>query len=97
MRKRRKQKVNPLIIERQDVIEEVRFGSAKMIRLSRVKYEGNDYTFVDLREFWRGYDDEGNDVFYPSSRGLQLKERDFVKFIDSYSARTEHRVRREVH
>ena len=32
----------------------------KPVRLSRVKGEGSDLMFVDLRVFLRGYDDEGD-------------------------------------
>ena len=83
-RTRRKPKLNPLVIERQDVIQEIRTASPEMVRLSRVKYEGNDYTFVDIRRFWRGYDDDGHEVFYPSAKGLQMKEEDFVSLIEPY-------------
>jgi hypothetical protein len=93
----RKPKVDRLSIERQEVIQEVWHGSSETIRLSRVKYEGNDYTFVDIRRFWRGFDDDGNEVFYPSTKGLQLKEGDFLKLIESYLVRAQEPLARTDH
>ena len=84
--KSRKPKMNPLVIEKQEVIGEVRITSPEMVRISRVKYEGNDYHFVDIRRFWRGYDEEGNEVFHPSPKGLQLKEQDFRRLVEPYLA-----------
>lgn len=91
----RKPKLNPLVIERQDVVQEVRITSPELIRLSRVKYEGNDYTFVDIRRLWRAYDEDSNEVFHPSPQGLQLKGRDFLKLIESYLAHAEQPLDRE--
>jgi hypothetical protein len=77
-------KLNPLVIERQEVIAEVRMNSTEMVRISRVKYEGNHYTFVDLRRFWRGFDNNDNEIFHPSQKGLQLKEEDFLALVMPY-------------
>ena len=71
----KKKKINPLVIERQDVVAEVRINGAEMIRLSRVKYEGNDYTFVDMRRFWRAYDDEGEESFTLPRRACSSRRR----------------------
>jgi hypothetical protein len=93
--KKAKKKLNPLVIERQEVISEVRISSPEMIRVSRVKYEANDYHFVDIRRFWRGYDDDGNEVFHPSAKGLQLKEQDFLKLLEPYLAEMGKSLRRD--
>jgi hypothetical protein len=93
--KRRKPKINPLVIERQQVISEVRVSSPEMIRVSRVKYEGNEYHFVDIRRFWRGYDDDGEEVFHPSAKGLQLKEQDFPKLVEPYLMEVGKSLRRD--
>ena len=93
--KRKKPKVNPLAIERQEVISEVRISSPEMIRVSRLKYEGNEYHFVDIRRFWRGYDDAGEEVFHPSAKGLQLKEQDFLKLLEPYLVEMGKSLRRD--
>jgi hypothetical protein len=49
------------------------------VRLSRVKYEGNDLVFVDVRVFSRGYDAEDEEVYFPTRRGIQMKASDFLK------------------
>lgn len=79
-----KRKMNPLSIERQDTVREVRTTSTEMVRLSRVKYEGNDYHFVDIRRFWRGWGEAGEEVFHPSAKGIQIKESDFIRLIETY-------------
>lgn len=58
----------------------------ELVRLSRVKYEGNDLTFVDLRVFQRGYDDQGEEIYHPTKRGVHIEERDFLKLVEAYVA-----------
>ncbi len=80
----RKRKLNPLVIEKSEVISEARVRSPDLVRLTRVKYEGNDYIFVDVRMFSRGYDDDGNEVFHPTAKGVQVKEEDFLSLVGPY-------------
>ena len=73
-------------IERQEVIAETDRRSYEVLRLSRVKYKDNPYTFIDLRLFQRGYDDSGNDeVYYPTKKGVQLKEDHFQRLIGKWT------------
>lgn len=73
-------------IERQEMIAETGRRSYEILRLSRVKYEDNPYTFVDLRLFQRGYDDSGdNEVYYPTKKGVQLKEDHFQRLIGKWT------------
>jgi hypothetical protein len=84
MPKRVRRKLNPLSIQKIDVVMEMRIRSPELVRLTRVKYEGNDYTFVDLRLFRRGYDEDGNEVFHPTPKGIQMKEEDFLSLVAPY-------------
>ena len=61
-------------IERQEVLAETGRRSYEMLRLTRVKYAKNPYTFLDLRIFQRGWDsDSEEDVYHPTKKGVQLK------------------------
>jgi uncharacterized protein (TIGR02391 family) len=83
----RKKAIRPKAkIERQELIAESGRRSYEMLRLTRVKYECNPYTFVDLRLFQRGYDDETQDeVYYPTKRGVQLEEDQFQRLIGKWT------------
>src|SRR5437588_9111869 len=82
-RQARSQKAR-LSIEHQQVIKEVETKSFEVVRLSRVKYSKNDYEFIDVRAFQRGYGEEGQEVFYPTGRGIQLKEELFLKLVQEH-------------
>ncbi len=69
----------------------------ELVRLSRVKYEGNGYAFVDVRVFSRGYDDDGEEVYFPTKRGLQMKEGDFQKLVSAHAEVAGEMQKREVH
>jgi hypothetical protein len=84
MPKRSRPKLNPLTIEVQQTIVEVHTKSMEAVRLSRVNYEGNDLVFVDVRVFSRGYDAEG-EVYFPTRRGIQMKESDFLKLAQAHA------------
>jgi len=79
-----KSKTTRLKIERQEIIKEVQTKSYEIVRLSRVKYIGNDYNFIDIRFFQRAMDDELNDVYHPRRKGVQLREDLFLKLIDAH-------------
>ena len=72
-------------IERQEVIAETGRRSYEILRLSRVKYEDNPHTFVDLRLFQRGYDDSEDEVYHPTRKGVQLKEDHFQRLIGKWT------------
>jgi uncharacterized protein (TIGR02391 family) len=73
-------------IERQELIAETDRRSYEVLRLSRVKYEDNPYTFIDIRLFQRGYANSGNDeVYYPTKKGVQLKEDHFQRLIGKWT------------
>jgi uncharacterized protein (TIGR02391 family) len=60
-------------VERQDVLNEVAIKSFEVVRLSRVKYVGNSYDFIDVRAFQRGWRGDMEEL-YPTTRGVQLRE-----------------------
>jgi hypothetical protein len=92
-----KRKIDPLVIESQETVAEVFPRSTQMVRLSRVKYEGNDYVFIDMRVFSRGYKDD-QEVYYPTRQGIQLKESDFGTLAEAFAGIAGRELKaREVH
>lgn len=75
MPKKKITRVKPKI-QRQDVLAETGRRGYEMLRLSRVKYAENPYTFIDLRLFQRGWDEIGsNEVYHPTQEGYPVKGR----------------------
>jgi hypothetical protein len=74
-------------IERQEILKQVKTKSYEIVRLSRVKYIGNRYNFIDVRVFQRDMS-ESRVVYHPTSKGVQLREDLFRKLIgdDSFDA-----------
>lgn len=79
-----KPKVEPKI-EFQEQISEANSGSYQPIRFSKVKYKNNSDLFIDIRTYQRGYDDDGEDVYYPTKKGFQFSEREFKKIVGKYT------------
>lgn len=80
-RRERNKKAREAIIE-QEVLREVAVQSMYLVRLTKVRYKDNPDTFIDFRVFQRGYDDDGEEVYHPTRRGIQMKERDFTKLVE---------------
>jgi len=73
-------------IESQEVLAETGRRSYEMLRLTRVRYSGNPYTFIDLRLFQRGWDADGDmEVYHPTKKGVQLKEDHFQRLIGKWT------------
>jgi len=72
-------------IESQDIIGEAKAGSYQPIRFTRVKYKGSEATYIDIRMYQRGYDDEGNDVYYPTKKGFHFPEAEFGKVVERWT------------
>ncbi len=73
-------------IQSQEVLAETGRRGYEMLRLTRVKYAANPYTFIDLRLFQRGWDDTGTDeVYHPTKKGVQLKEDQFQRLIGKWT------------
>lgn len=73
-------------IERQEVLAETGRRGYEVVRLSRVKYAKNPYTFLDLRIFQRGWDsDSDEEVYHPTKKGVQLKEEQFQRLVGKWT------------
>src|SRR5437660_11579799 len=70
-----------LKIERQEILKQVKTKSYEVVRLSRVKYVGNRYTFIDVRVFQRDMSNDRDVLYYPTPKGVQLREDLFRKLI----------------
>jgi uncharacterized protein (TIGR02391 family) len=71
-------------IEYQKVIGEANPGGYRPIRFSRVKYKASPDTHIDIRQYQRGYDDEGEEAFYPTKTGFRFLEREFRRVVREY-------------
>jgi len=71
-------------IEWQEIIGEAKAGSYQPIRFTRVKYKASDATYIDIRMFQRGYDDEGDNVYYPTKKGFHFPENEFEKVVERW-------------
>jgi uncharacterized protein (TIGR02391 family) len=74
-----------LKIEFQENFAEVNSGSYQPIRFSKVKYKNNPDLFIDIRAYQRGYDDDGEDKYFPTKKGFQFSEREFKKMVGEYT------------
>lgn len=72
-------------IEYQEIIGEANPGGFQPIRFTRVKFKASPETHIDIRQFQRGYDDEMEDVFYPTKKGVRFLEREFKRVIQRYT------------
>lgn len=72
-------------IEYQKVIGEVNSGGYQPIRVTRVKYKASPETHIDIRKFQRGYDDEGEEKFFPTKIGFRFLEHEFRRVVKKYT------------
>jgi len=73
------------VIEKKEIIAESQRRSYELVRLTRQKYKDNQYSFIDIRLFQRGYDDEGNEVYHPTKKGVQFREDLFQELIGKWT------------
>jgi len=71
-------------IEYQEVIGEANPGGYRPIRFSRVKYKACPDAHIDIRQYQRGYDDKGEEAFYPTKKGFRFLEREFRRVVREY-------------
>ena len=70
MQRKKPAKAKP-VIEHQEVLAETGRRSYELLRLSRIKYADNPYTFIDLRLFQRGWDSNTEEeVYHPTRKGV---------------------------
>lgn len=72
-------------IEFQEVIGEANPGGYQPVRFARVKYKASPTAHIDIRRFQRGYDDEGEEAFYPTKVGFRFPEREFRRVVEKYA------------
>jgi len=72
-------------IEYQVVIGEANPGGYQPIRFARVKYKASPETHIDVRQFQRGYDDEGEEKFFPTKKGFRFLESEFRRVVKKYA------------
>lgn len=71
-------------IEFQEVIGEANTGY-QPVKFSRVKYKASPTAHIDIRKFQRGFDDEGEEQFFPTKVGFRFPEREFRKVVEKYA------------
>ena len=72
-------------IEYQEIIGKVNAGGYQPVRFTRIKYKDSPTTHIDIRQFQRGYDEEGEEVFFPTKKGFRFSEREFRKVVTEYA------------
>ncbi len=72
-------------IEFQEIIGEANEGGFQPIRFTRVKYKKSPTAHIDIRKFQRAYDDDDEDIFYPTKSGFRFPEHEFKKVLKKYS------------
>ncbi len=72
-------------IEYQEVIGEANAGGYKPVRFTRIKYKASPTAHIDIRQFQRGYDDEGEEAFFPTKKGFRFPEREFRRVVKGYA------------
>lgn len=72
-------------IEYQEIIGEAKPGDYQPVRFTRIKYKASPTAHIDIRQFQRGYDDEGEEAFYPTKKGFRFPEREFKRVVKEYT------------
>lgn len=72
-------------IEYQEVIGEANAGGYQPVRFTRIKYKASPMPHIDIRQFQRGYDHEGEEECYPTKKGFRFPEHEFKKVVDKYA------------
>jgi len=72
-------------IEYQEIVGEANPGGYQPIRFKRVKYKASPEAHIDIRQFQRGYDDEGEEKFFPTKKGFRFLEREFRRVVKEYA------------
>lgn len=76
-------------IEYQKEIGEANPGGYQPVRFTRVKYKASPTAHIDIRRFQRGYDDEGEEKYFPTKVGFRFPEREFRRVIEKYAVMPE--------
>lgn len=68
-------------IRHQETLAQVETKSYECVRMSRVEYWKNRHPMIDVRAFQRGDDEDLQEKYHPTKRGIQLREDLFQKLI----------------
>lgn len=71
-------------IEYQEVIGEANPGGYQPVRFTRIKYKDSPTAHIDIRQFQRGYDDDGEEAFFPTKKGFRFAEQEFRRVVKEY-------------
>jgi len=72
-------------IEYQEVIGEANPGGYQPVRFTKIKYKDSSEAHIDIRQFQRGYNDDGEEAFYPTKKGFRFPEREFRRVVNKYA------------
>ncbi len=72
-------------IEYREIIGEANPGDYQTVRFSRIKYKASPEAHIDIRRFQRGYDDDGEEKFFPTKVGFRFLEREFKRVVSQYT------------
>ncbi|MCK4792440.1 MAG: TIGR02391 family protein [Desulfobacteraceae bacterium] len=72
-------------IEYQEVIGEANPGGYQPVRFTKIKYKASPEAHIDIRQFQRGYNDDGEEAFFPTKKGFRFLEREFNRVIKEYT------------
>ena len=73
-------------IIKNEIVAETKRRNYEKVRISRIKYKNNSNAFIDMRIFNRGdWDDEGNEIYYPTKKGVQFREDYFQELIGEWT------------
>jgi len=71
-------------IESQEVIAEASRKNYEVIRLTRIRYKDNPYSFIDLR-LYQSDPSKEEEILYPTKKGIQFREDHFQKLIGKWT------------
>lgn len=72
-------------IEYQKIIGEANPGGYQPVRFTRIKYKASSDAHIDIRQFQRGYDEEGEEEYFPTKKGFRFLEREFRRVVKEYA------------
>jgi uncharacterized protein (TIGR02391 family) len=72
-------------IEYQRKIAEANSGGYRPVRFTRIKYKASPESHIDIRQYQRGYDEDGEEAYYPTKVGFRFLESEFRRVIKEYT------------
>lgn len=72
-------------LDKTQILSEITRRSYEKIRITRLNYLNNPYSFIDIRLFQRGFNDDDEEVYYPTKKGVQFKESDMQELLGKWT------------